>query len=256
MDDDQAKKLAELEAAARKSTRFASVLIGLGLALFLGAIFYASSSLGKLESKLQQKRQEEGELSLRIEKLAQQEVSLKAQVAAQAALLAETSRAIEEKTKLLEEISAKTKARQPLGQPIINKIETEVTDGKIQEQTINAAVQTSKKVLLPRVYLHIANEGQRNLANQIQQYLTEHGFLAPGVQNVAGKAYIPDSIEVRYLRHPEDRDKADAVFRILKDVFHITNCRLSYTERGPRDRPGHIEVWFSRVILRDIAGDQ
>ncbi len=106
-------------------------------------------------------------------------------------------------------------------------------------------------VIGPRVYLQIADESQRDLAKKIQAFLIEHSFVAPGVENVSGKAYIPDTVEVRYRRNPEDKDKAEAVLAILKNQFHITNCRTSYTERGPRDRPGHIEIWFSKNIKRN-----
>lgn len=114
---------------------------------------------------------------------------------------------------------------------------------------LDGRVDAAKQSVKPRVFLFIADESQRDLANQIVD-ASNSDFVPLKVSNLKTQ-WKPDMIEVRYLRHPQDRPGAEAMLKILKDKFGITNARVSYTERSPKaEKPGDIEVWFSKIVKR------
>ncbi len=106
-------------------------------------------------------------------------------------------------------------------------------------------------VAKPRVFLHINGESQRANARQIQTALEQGGFTVPGIQNVLGRAYIPDTAEVRYFVYPRAQAKAGEILKILKE----TNCkdaRSSFVKPSANDVATstdiatHFEVWFGK----------
>lgn len=114
---------------------------------------------------------------------------------------------------------------------------------------LDGRVIAAKQSVKPRVFFFIADETQRDIANEIVE-ASNAEFVPLRVTNLNTK-WKPDKIEVRYLRHPEDRPVAEAMLKILRDRFGITNARVSYTVRSPKaEKPGDIEVWFSRAIQR------
>ena len=68
----------------------------------------------------------------------------------------------------------------------------------VVHQTIAELPVATVQHISPRVYLHIANEAQREKAKAIQAVLIANKYISPGVQNVSGQGYIPDTLEVRY----------------------------------------------------------
>jgi hypothetical protein len=67
----------------------------------------------------------------------------------------------------------------------------------------------------PRVYLHIANEAQREKAKAIQAVLIANKYISPGVQNVSGQGYIQDTLEVRYF-DPDSKSKAQGILAMIR----------------------------------------
>jgi hypothetical protein len=113
------------------------------------------------------------------------------------------------------------------------------------------SLPNEQKGIAPRIYLHIAHEEQRPLAVQIQDFFKRKDWLVPGIQNVGNtKAFIPDSLEVRYLIEG-DKSRAEEALNQIRQAFRIQNARVSYTLKGPKaDRPGHVELWFPRQIIQ------
>lgn len=117
--------------------------------------------------------------------------------------------------------------------------------------TVLDAVTTSSQqlsvpegTLPPRVYIQIASESQRAVAERLESHLNKNNFLAPGIENVSKKANCPDSTEVRYFQ----QDEKDEATRLVRLIQSITTCKKTpqlITPRG-NSRPRHYEVWFSR----------
>lgn len=102
-----------------------------------------------------------------------------------------------------------------------------------------------------RIYIHIANESQRGPARKLQDKLVESQFVVIGIQNVGGRAYIPDTAEVRFFAFPEAKQSADDIVKILASNG-VSKPRPSYVIPSERDKQEssdiktHFEIWFAR----------
>ena len=73
----------------------------------------------------------------------------------------------------------------------------------------------------------------------------------PGIQNVLGSAYIPDTAEVRYFVYSQAKTKADEILAILKKAGY-KDGRSSYVKPSAQDVATssdistHFEVWFGK----------
>ncbi len=107
--------------------------------------------------------------------------------------------------------------------------------------------------LTPRVYLHIADESQRSIAQAFKQVLVRNGYLVPGIQNVAGKGYIPDTLEVRYFAE-DSKTVAEELLRIIKENG-AKDGRVSFVIPSSTDLKvssdikSHFEVWAGKKSI-------
>jgi hypothetical protein len=106
-----------------------------------------------------------------------------------------------------------------------------------------------------RIYIHIASESQREPARKLQERLVENNqFVVIGIQNVGGRAYIPDTTEVRFFAFPEPattKQAADNIVGILRrnGVSKVRSRYVMSSERDTReslDINTHFEIWFAR----------
>jgi hypothetical protein len=124
-------------------------------------------------------------------------------------------------------------------------------------QQANAAVGDAirSKGSKGRIYVHIADESQREPARRLRDVLVKNnGFAVIGIQNVGGRAYIPDTAEVRYFAFPEPaatKQAADEIVAILRNRG-VQNARASYVIPTQREKTEssdintHFEIWFAR----------
>src|SRR5262249_49579385 len=84
----------------------------------------------------------------------------------------------------------------------------------VVQQTITAFPFATIQQIAPRVYLHIVSEKQRSAAQTIREKLIGRNYIVPGIQNVAGIGYIPDTLEVRYF-DPDSKSKADQIRNVV-----------------------------------------
>lgn len=104
-----------------------------------------------------------------------------------------------------------------------------------------------------RVYLQIASEDQRPAAQSIQEALIKAGYSVPGTQNVAGKGYIPDTLEVRYF-DPGSKAEAEKILGLIKSQG-AKDGRTSYVIPTAHDLQissdikSHFEVWAGKTSL-------
>ncbi len=128
----------------------------------------------------------------------------------------------------------------------------------------NAAIKTAinSKGRKGRIYIHIANESQRESARKLQEKLVANNqFVVIGIQNVGGRAYIPDTAEVRFFAFPNPpttKQAADTIVGILRSNG-VPKVRPSYVIPSERDKTQssdidtHFEIWFARDSF--AAGD-
>ncbi len=116
---------------------------------------------------------------------------------------------------------------------------------------VGANLSTEQKNSVPpRIYLQIANEDQRVPVRTIQNVLISKDYIVPGIQNVAGKGYIPDTLEVRYF-DSGSKSKAEEILGIIK-ANGAKDGRVSYVIptandlRISSDIKSHFEVWAGR----------
>jgi hypothetical protein len=124
-------------------------------------------------------------------------------------------------------------------------------------QQANAAVGEAIKSKGPkgRIYIHIADESQREPARKLQDVLVKNNeFAVIGIQNVGGRAYIPDTAEVRFFAFPNPPATKQAAEKIVTILERggVRKPRSSYVIPSERDKRvssdinTHFEIWFAR----------
>jgi hypothetical protein len=114
-----------------------------------------------------------------------------------------------------------------------------------------ATPSTTPKIK-PRVYLHIADEAQRNtVAADLQDALTIQNFIVPGIQNVVKlnpNVKIPNAIEVRY-SFITDEAVAIQLISLLTSLGCNPNTKPVFSPANAGDRPNHFEIWFAKNTI-------
>lgn len=127
--------------------------------------------------------------------------------------------------------------------------------------TMAAAVEQQRQQPAPappkRVFFQISGEAQRAETLPALTALQAAHYLVPGVQNVLGRAYVPDTTEVRYFDPaPSVRAEAAAILAILRQRGAGVSARVSYVIASPAERKDptwlvtHFEVWFAKDWTR------
>lgn len=95
----------------------------------------------------------------------------------------------------------------------------------------------------PIVYIQVAHADQRATGERLRRALLQSRYVAPGVENVAGKARPPASAEVRYFS-PADQAMASAVAQLVAD--ELGDGRPVSTKLVAKDttKKQPLEVWL------------
>ena len=134
-------------------------------------------------------------------------------------------------------------------------VSEQTTDVAQRLKDANVIIRTAikEKSRKGRIYIHIANESQREAAKKLQGEL-ENQFAVVGIQNVGGRAYIPDTAEVRFFAFPDPpttKKLADVIVAILRKNG-VSKVQPSYVipsdreKRESSDITTHFEIWFAR----------
>jgi hypothetical protein len=130
--------------------------------------------------------------------------------------------------------------------------ELDASQARIASAIASAAPQSQP--VKARVYLHIAGESQRSSAAEIEKALQSAGYVVPGIQNVLGRAYIPDTAEVRYFVYPDAKSTAEQILTVLQKKG-CNDGRSSFVKPSAHDAAistditSHFEVWFGKNSL-------
>jgi hypothetical protein len=122
-----------------------------------------------------------------------------------------------------------------------------------KDAAIAAAQQATSKsspaALLPRIYLHIVDDADREYAKRQGKLLEENGFVVLGVEYV--KNITLKNTQVRFYTNSQ-QPVAERILDILKkhgDANAVTNnLRL---EDVAKTRPNQFEVWFRSRAARE-----
>ena len=124
------------------------------------------------------------------------------------------------------------------------------TSAEAVATTIQKLPESVVQKLPARVYLQIAGPDQRAPAKNIQDKLVKSGYISPGIENVAGKGHIPDTLEVRYFDSGA-KSVAESILKILV-ANGAKDGRVSYVIptvndlRNSADIRSHFEVWSGK----------
>jgi len=99
----------------------------------------------------------------------------------------------------------------------------------------------------PRIYIHIANDSQRQAAAELKRRLTGSGYVVVGIDNESNNVDVPtEASELRYFT-PADSAEAERIAKELKAT--LGNVITSLPEGMPYvSHARQYEIWFSQAL--------
>jgi hypothetical protein len=99
----------------------------------------------------------------------------------------------------------------------------------------------------PRIYIHIANDSQRQAAAELKRRLTSSGYVVVGIDNESSNVDVPtEASELRYFT-PTDSAEAERIAQELKAT--LGNVIASLPEGMPYvSHARQYEIWFSQAF--------
>jgi hypothetical protein len=99
----------------------------------------------------------------------------------------------------------------------------------------------------PRIYLHLANDSQRQTAAELKRRLTSSGYVVVGTDNASGNVDVPT--EASELRYFTPADSAEAQ-RIAQELKPILGNVIAYLPEGMPyvSHARQYEIWFSQAF--------
>jgi hypothetical protein len=113
-------------------------------------------------------------------------------------------------------------------------------EGPPEKDRIERSLRTAAVSVLPRIYIHIANESQRPVAQKAVEALREQAYLVPGIENVGSKA--PARTQLKYFTK-DDEAECTKILQVIRNVGIAVepSYQPQYAEGL---RPHHFELWF------------
>ncbi len=114
------------------------------------------------------------------------------------------------------------------------------------EDAIEAAPQKITSRIPPRIYVQIATEKERHVAEFASTKLRSAGFLVPGIEDV-GTQRAPNLTEIRYFA-PEEQGGPDlkAIEQTLSGAGIPAVPKYIAPKPTSKIRPRHFELWFGK----------
>jgi hypothetical protein len=118
----------------------------------------------------------------------------------------------------------------------------------VKGTAVQAAVDSQLSAnLLPRVYVQIVDQGDRDYAEYVKNRLTTAGVLVLGIQYVPKAAATQSKTDVRYYRQADEAE-AGKIVEALKAGGQGSAYAFipKGQENNPNVRPNHFEVWLAK----------
>jgi 5-formyltetrahydrofolate cyclo-ligase len=131
---------------------------------------------------------------------------------------------------------------------LVNEVQQDVPDYNIEGSNILARVKKNK------LYIHFANEENRQRIRQLQRDLKLAGFYAPGIENVKGNY----KLDIRYF-HKEDSILTGSIVQIIKNFLDGEGINIKSVSiknfRGTKYQTdatvGLVEIWINLLRLKE-----
>lgn len=122
--------------------------------------------------------------------------------------------------------------------------ETETDESKVKEVATKVADAAKARIeLLPRIYIHVEGEPEKEEAQTVEELLEKKGWIVPGIERVGAKT--PNYSQLRYFRTSE-KLTAEEIYDSLKSSgYDISLNYISGYEESKGIRPMHFEIWFA-----------
>jgi hypothetical protein len=117
-------------------------------------------------------------------------------------------------------------------------------EGNVRE-VARAVMQeaTAKAQLLPRIYIHIQKEEDRQGASKVAQQLKGARYVVPGIERLVSVG--PKTSQLRYFRKAEASEAAEIARLLTNEKVPIETQYVSGYENSDAIRPKHYEIWFA-----------
>jgi len=130
-------------------------------------------------------------------------------------------------------------------------VAAEPEESEVRKVADEVALEASAKArFLPRIYIHIRSDKDRELARAVGERLKALDFVVPGIERLVEKG--PERSQLRYFRQSE-AEEARRIFELLREMG--IELELKYVpgyEDTDAIRPGHFEIWFAKGEPREI----
>jgi hypothetical protein len=154
----------------------------------------------------------------------------------------------QEQTALLTTLQQDVVAQKRPDVATLKAVDRAVRESPAIQQSIATTIRKSSERRVARVYLQIADEGQREAARGVQDYLLAQGYNAPGIQKVGRKAPKSET-QVRYF-DPADHPAAARIAELLQSKYGIRATPAHI--RINKELPGQLEIWFTQGAFSDV----
>lgn len=105
--------------------------------------------------------------------------------------------------------------------------------------------QKAIELIPARIYVHITDESQREVAKKIESLISNTQWKVPGIQKVNTNL---EKTQLRYFRKKEE-EEAKQIAEFLK-AFNVEPVYISGSEDSTSIRPKHYELWLGKNALQ------
>ncbi len=151
----------------------------------------------------------------------------------------------------------KDKSKQHITPPdtsdyVVTAVQQDIPDYNVEGSNILARVKKNK------LYIHFANEENRQKIRQLQGDFKSAGFYAPGIERVKGNYRL----DIRYF-HKEDSILTGSIVQIIKNFLEEEEINIKSVSikdfRGTKFQKGAtvglIEIWINLRRLKEQKGE-
>lgn len=131
-------------------------------------------------------------------------------------------------------------------------LEAEPAESEVRKVADEVALEANARIrFLPRIYIHIRSNEDRERARAVGERLKELDYVVPGIERLVEKG--PDKSQLRYFRKTEE-EQANRILEILREIGIDLDLRyIPGHEDSDEIRPGHFEIWFASGEPREIG---
>ena len=122
--------------------------------------------------------------------------------------------------------------------------EIEPPQSKVSQVANEVATEArALQELLPRVYVHVTGNEERESARALAQLLESKQLVVPGIQRVGAKS--PKISQLRYFKKSEENEAKRILQIIGEKGYKVSLEYISGYEDSKAIRPMHFELWFT-----------